>query len=64
MLAEQSVKRDESVPELCPSCGAANAQALTRIGLCVYLSCENCHQVWSIPERRLLPRATDKTRVF
>jgi hypothetical protein len=64
MRAEQSLKSNEGVPELCPSCGAANARALTRIGLCVYPSCENCHQVWNIPERRMLPRVTVASRVF
>jgi hypothetical protein len=64
MRAEQSLPPTESARELCPACGAANATGLTRTGVCVYLRCEKCQHVWSIPERRNEPRATDTSRVF
>jgi formate dehydrogenase maturation protein FdhE len=64
MRAEQSVKRDESVRESCPLCGSTNVRGMTRTTLCVYLRCEKCEQVWTIPERRMTPRVTDTARVF
>jgi hypothetical protein len=63
MQPKQSVKTDESVRELCPCCGTANVEGLTRTGLFVYLRCEKCQQVWTIPERRSVPRASDRSRV-
>ena len=64
MRAEQSVKRDDSGRESCPLCGSTNAQAVTRTTLCVYLRCEKCQHVWTVPERRSVPRATETSRLF
>jgi hypothetical protein len=50
--------------EVCPFCQAAQAQALLRTVFCVYLRCGTCNQVWTVPERRALPRPTDISRVF
>ncbi len=64
MRAEQTLRPTENARELCPACGAAGATGLTRTGVCVYLRCKKCQHVWSVPERRDVPRAPDESRVF
>jgi 1,2-phenylacetyl-CoA epoxidase PaaB subunit len=46
-------------PQQCPSCNAVCAKAAVLTARFVYLRCEQCATVWTIPERRSLPR-TDK----
>jgi hypothetical protein len=50
--------------EVCPFCQGAQACALMRTVFCVYLRCGMCNQIWTVPERRALARATDVSRVF
>lgn len=40
----------------CASCGEVRVRAVTMTTRFVYIRCEQCGEVWSIPERRQYPR--------
>jgi uncharacterized Zn finger protein len=44
-------------PELCPNCDSTQVTCATLTERFVYLRCEACGEVWSIPERREKDRA-------
>ena len=48
--------------QVCPSCRDGQIKRTTLTSLVVYFRCEMCGNVWSIPERRAIPRATDPRR--
>ena len=45
--------------QLCAGCGGENVRAVTMTGRFVYIRCDGCGEVWSIPERRHYPRKKD-----
>ena len=47
----------------CDRCAGPRVQAVMMTSLVVYLRCEGCGEVWSIPQRRRRPR-TDDPRGF
>jgi uncharacterized Zn finger protein len=47
---------DDSSRTPCPKCGEKEVVLGTQVEYFVYLRCELCHEVWSIPERRKLRR--------
>ena len=38
----------------CPQCEAKDPRVTTRTDYVVYLSCEKCHLVWSVPKPRVV----------
>ena len=44
----------------CPKCNAQVATAATLTERFVYLRCQDCGEVWAIPERREFPRPKAK----
>lgn len=43
----------------CARCSAPYPKAVSMSSLAVYMRCESCGEVWSIPQRRKQPRADD-----
>jgi uncharacterized Zn finger protein len=50
----ESVQR--SGHQQCPKCDTMSVKAATLTERFVYLRCEQCGEVWVIPERRQFPR--------
>lgn len=42
--------------QFCPSCGTAAVKHVTTTTVVIYLRCEACAEMWSIPERRTILR--------
>ena len=42
--------------QFCPSCGCAAVKHVTTTTMVIYLRCEACAEIWSIPERRTILR--------
>ena len=43
--------------QFCPDCGSAAVKRVTSTTMVVYLRCHECAHIWSIPDRRQVPRA-------
>lgn len=43
--------------QFCPDCGSAGVSRVTTTTMVVYLRCQDCAHIWSIPDRRRIPRA-------
>ncbi len=60
VLAVMYVADTASLPRVgsqpCPKCDAKAAKAATLTKRFVYLRCQDCGEVWVIPERREFPR--------
>jgi hypothetical protein len=64
MVPDSESLHEPRTRETCPFCQTVDAHALMRTAFCVYLRCGACNQIWTVAERRALPRATDHCRVF
>ncbi len=49
--------------ESCARCNGPRVQGVMMTRLVVYLRCEGCGEVWSIPQRRKAPRTDDPRRL-
>ena len=47
--------------QFCPDCGSAAVKRVTSTTMVVYLRCQDCAHIWSIPDRRRIPRADTQT---
>ena len=45
--------------QCCVRCAAPEVKAVSMSSIAVYLRCDSCGEVWSIPQRRKQPRADD-----
>lgn len=42
--------------QFCPDCGSAGVKPVTSTTMVIYLRCHDCAHIWSIPDRRRIPR--------
>lgn len=56
-IIEERVARST---QFCPSCESVAVKHVTTTTIVVYLRCEACAHIWSIPERRTIPRSEVK----
>ena len=45
--------------QACVRCSGPDVKAVSMSSIAVYLRCDSCGEVWSIPQRRKQPRADD-----
>jgi predicted Zn finger-like uncharacterized protein len=50
--------RERPSPATCPACASTRVAAASLAERFVYLRCSDCGEVWSIAERRAIPRTT------
>ena len=53
-----------SQKQTCASCKSNAVKAFLRTTQVVYLRCMHCRHIWSIAERRQVPRSDDDVRQF
>ena len=56
-------KKPAGEQQACASCRGLTVRAVTTTSRFVYIRCDDCGEVWSIPERRHYPRKKDATTV-
>lgn len=47
----------------CAGCGQAEVKAVTVTSMVVYIRCQLCGEVWTVPERRKRSRTGDPSRI-
>jgi hypothetical protein len=51
-IHDRRVERPDLPP--CPECESTDARVMSRTDYVVYVSCEKCHLVWSVPKPRVV----------